>query len=243
MTMDQVGSDPGTARWSRRRGLFLVLVMLACSVVMTTTILPAAAYPFWNGVVAVLTVVVARRCGLTWRALGIGSDLDRRGVLVGVAAVAVVLVAFTIALVTPELRQAFGDERAADVGTGAMLWAVLVRIPVGTVLLEEVAFRGVLPALFRSGDRGWWSAAALASACFGLWHVLPSLSLSEGNDAVGALFGDATLVTSLTAVLATFVLGLVLCGVRRLGGGLLAPVLGHLASNSGAFLLAWLLHL
>jgi membrane protease YdiL (CAAX protease family) len=55
------------------------------------------------------------------------------------------------------------------------------------VVLEEVAFRGVLPALV---DGGWWRATLVSSALFGLWHVLPSLGMSSANAAAGAALGS-----------------------------------------------------
>jgi CAAX protease family protein len=53
----------------------------------------------------------------------------------------------------------------------ALAYHACVRIPLGTVVLEEVAFRSVLPALAarRYGISG---GVLIASALFGLWHVL-----------------------------------------------------------------------
>ena len=50
-----------------------------------------------------------------------------------------------------------------------MLFQVLVRIPLGTVLLEEVAFRGVLPALLGAAPaiRWRWGPVIGASVAFG----------------------------------------------------------------------------
>ena len=54
------------------------------------------------------------------------------------------------------------------------LWRVLVVIPLGTVLPEELAFRGLLLALL--GRRyGVVAGILLSSGLFGLWHVVPSL--------------------------------------------------------------------
>jgi membrane protease YdiL (CAAX protease family) len=54
---------------------------------------------------------------------------------------------------------------AAGLGRGA-LWAVLVVVPVGTVLPEELAFRGVLLALLGRGHDPRTSTA-VSSALFG----------------------------------------------------------------------------
>jgi membrane protease YdiL (CAAX protease family) len=51
-----------------------------------------------------------------------------------------------------------------------------IRFPLGTALYEEVAFRGVLGALWtrRSGER---TARTVAAAAFGAWHILPTVRL------------------------------------------------------------------
>ena len=72
-----------------------------------------------------------------------------------------------------------------------MLWVVLVQIPLGTVVLEEVAFRGVLPALMGASPaiRWRWVPVLGASILFGLWHILPSIGIDNANAAVGGALG------------------------------------------------------
>ena len=62
-------------------------------------------------------------------------------------------------------------------------------IPLGTVIPEEFAFRGVLWGLLRrSAGRG--VATAVSSAMSGVWHVLPALAGgSATNEAVDAVVG------------------------------------------------------
>jgi hypothetical protein len=106
-----------------------------------------------------------------------------------------------------------------------------------------VAFRGVLPALLGGGSRWSWRPALGASALFGLWHALPSISLAGQNAALGSLFGPfgsaATVLVPLLAVAASMLAGLWLCWWRYAGRGLLASILVHLATNSGGLLVAW----
>ena len=103
----------------------------------------------------------------------------------GLIGLTVVGIGFGIAMAVPDLRTLFDDGRLGTLGLGTLLWVTLVRIPLGTVLLEEVAFRGVLPALFGGGERWRWGPVLATSALFGLWHVLPSLALTQ-NAAVDA---------------------------------------------------------
>jgi uncharacterized protein len=61
-----------------------------------------------------------------------------------------------------------------------MMLTAFVLIPIGTVLLEEVAFRGVLWGLLPTA-RGTAVATIGSSVLFSLWHVLPSLGLDSDN--------------------------------------------------------------
>ena len=124
-------------------------------------------------------------------------------------------------------------------GPGTLLWITLIRISLGTVLLKEIAFRGVLPALLGGGERWRWGPVLGASALFGLWHVLPSLALTS-NAAVATVLGGVPIaVLSGLAMLAAAGAGVVLYWWRHTGRGVLAPALVHLATNSGGLLIAW----
>jgi len=240
--MGAVAADRDKRAARRPAAVLLAVALLAATTVLVNRVFPGWAYPLWNALVALVLVALALWCGLTAGSLGLSHRTARRAALVGLAGVASVAVSYGVALALPPLRAAFDDQRAA-VGLGTVVWAALVRIPLGTVLLEEVAFRGVLPALFGGVDldRRWrWSPVLAASALFGLWHVLPSIGLASSNAAVARVFGAASpvLVPSL-AVLASAAVGVGLCAWRRAGHGLLAPMLVHLATNSGGVLLAW----
>lgn len=223
-------------RPARRRSAVLAAVaVLTVSNVVTQVLWPAGYVPC-NLAVAGGLVLLARRCGVTWEDLGLGSARLRRGLLLGGLAAGGVALVYLAALALPAGRAAFVDSRAA-VPLAAALFAGLVRVPLGTVLLEEIAFRGVLPALVGGG---WWRATLVSSALFGVWHVLPSLGLSSANAAVGATVGAwGQVAHSALAVLATFVAGIALCAWRRCSGHLAAPMLVHVATNSLGVLFAW----
>lgn len=246
---------PGPARrvLSRRAGLAIAIGLLAITTVVANAVLPrwslgGWAYPLVNGAMAGLLVLLAARCGLDSEQIGFDRRTLRRSALVGLAGAALVGLAYALALAP--LRQAFDDERAAGLSVGWLLWVAAVRIPIGTVLLEEVAFRGVLPALLGGSDRAhrrswtpprheWWPALG-ASVLFGLWHVLPSLSLAGQNAALGSLFGSAaTVLVPLLAVAGSTLAGLWLYWWRYAGRGLLTPIMVHVATNSGALVAAW----
>ena len=145
----------------------------------------------------------------------------------GLGVVAALLVLGTIAVVArvPRWRGVLADQRMAGVDGRGTAWRALVRIPLGTVVLEEVAFRGVLPALM---------SPVLAALLFGLWHIVPTVKTLETN---GVGRGRAFLVAGAVAV--TAVVGLFLWELRLASGGLLAPALVHAAANSGATVAAY----
>ena len=117
-----------------------------------------------------------------------------------------------------------------------MAYQALVRIPAGTVLWEEAAFRGVLQAsLRRVLPRP--AAIAVTSAVFGLWHVRPTADALRINQLAPGQRAAAGPVAA--AVAATAVAGLLLSGLRERSGSLAAPMLLHLSANCGAVLAAW----
>ena len=181
---------------------------------------------------AALLLVVARLAGLSWAELGLGPGTWRRGLIWAAAIIGAVALVLAVGVALPLTREAFRDSRYR-LDWGAALLTSLVYIPVGTVLLEEIAFRGVLWGLLRRA-RGTATATIVSSALFGLWHVLPSLDLAKDNQAIGGAVGtgqSAQAVTVLATVLFTGLAGVVFCELRRRSGSLLAPAALHWATN------------
>lgn len=197
--------------------------------------LPEGAYVPVNVVVGAVAVGIARYAGVTPAELGLGRRGVRRGLRTGAVAGGVAGAVMAVGAVLPLTRGFFEDQRV-DIagGAGELAHQTLLRIPVGTVLFEEVAFRGVLLALL--GRRlGTTSAVLLNSALFGLWHVVPSLGAATAND----ITGPARVGAVAGAVLVTTGAGGLFCWLRVRSGHLLAPVLLHLGFNDGAYLLSW----
>ena len=231
-----------TTSW---RPVALAVLVLAVSNFATNRLLPDWAYVPWGiGIVVVLLAIAAwDRCGPD--ELGLGRATWGSGFRLGGAVFAAVLAGYLIALAIPATREFFDDARVRDAGTGEFLYQVIVRIPVGTVLVEELAFRGVLLALLMRRTTVRWAVLA-SSALFGLWHVLPAIGIEEANpllaDWLGAGIGPVLAVVG--AVLGTTAAGLVFCWLRLRSASLLAPVLLHVATNSLGFAVSWVyLHL
>ena len=146
---------------------------------------------------------------------------------------------FGIALAVPALRTVYQDGRVGDPDIGQLLWLTCGRILFGTVLIEEVAFRGVLPALFGAADDRWrWGPILAAATLFGLWHALPALAIGR-NAAVHAVFGSTpAVVLQVIAMAAAGAAGIFLHWWRHAGRGVLASAIVHFTTNAGGLTLA-----
>lgn len=196
---------------------------------------PDAAYVPTNVAVGAVLVALARRGGLSWQDLGLDRRHLRRALAIGAAAVAVVIAAMVVGAALPRTRGLFDDARVpADASGWERLYQTAIRIPVGTVAFEEVAFRGVLLGLLLR-RLSLAAAVAVDSALFGLWHVVPTLATARANEIVG--LGRIGLVIG--SVLATFVAGIVFRALRVRGRHLLAPAMLHLGFNDTGYFLAW----
>jgi membrane protease YdiL (CAAX protease family) len=194
-------------------------------------------------IVAIGLVVLARRSGLSWDELGLARRTWLRGMVYAVAAVGVVLAVYAVGIVIPLTRSAFLDARY-HVPVGPALVTALIVIPLGTVLLEEVAFRGVLQALV-TRHRGVRWGLGFSSIVFGVWHVLPSLGLNRSNQALGHLLGlgvAAQVAAVACVVVFTALAGLLLSELRRRSGSLLAAAGLHWATNGMGVLAAALIY-
>ena len=190
-------------------------------------------------VVALLLVLIARRAGLSRRDLGMSRRTLLPGLRYAVGAVATVAVVYAIGIALPLTRPAFHDVRY-HLHPGAALMTAFIVVPLGTVLLEEIAFRGVLLGLVNRHRGATW-ASITSSVLFGFWHILPSLRLNHANQAVGSVLGagmTGRVLAVAGAVAFTAVAGLLLCELRRRSGSLLASAALHWATNGLGLLAA-----
>jgi len=183
-------------------------------------------------VCAALLLGLARLAGLSWAELGLGPGTWRRGLIWAGAIIGIVAVVLAAGAALPLTRDAFRDSRY-HLSLGEALLTSFALIPIGTVLLEEVAFRGVLWGLLRRTG-GTVVATTVSSALFGLWHILPSLGLATDNEAIGNAVGhgrSAQVLAIVGTVLFTAASGVVFCELRRRSGSILASAGLHWAVN------------
>ncbi len=172
------------------------------------------------------------------QSVGLPKGAVLKGLKWGTAAGLAIAVPLYVVLAVPPAREVLGgDARAQELTVAALLYATVVRIPLGTALFEEWVFRGVLyGAWLRSaGPRTAW---LVPSAAFGLWHIAPSLeALAANRPDAGVALAIGFVAGS---VIATAAAGLLFTALRVRSGGVIAPVVAHGLINSLALLVAWL---
>lgn len=221
--------------------MLAVVALIVAYNAVANLVLPEPAYVPANMAFAGLLVFIAMASGSTISDLGLRPDRVGRGLRVGLAAAGLVAVVLLVFALIPAARDFFEDERAAVSGVPRALYEALIRIPLGTAVPEEVVFRGVLFGMLlrRTSALG---AAVVASALFGLWHVIPALDVVDANAALdrAASFGG-TPATVIGAVVATTLGGFLFVWLRLRANSLLASVLAHAAVNSLTFVAAYVI--
>jgi uncharacterized protein len=183
-------------------------------------------------------LLLARAARLSATEVGFGRAQLGRGLRWGAGTACLVAAVLGVGLLLQDhvgpVAMLLSDQRAVT-PPGGVLYQATLRIPLGTAVFEEVAFRGVLLA-FLLRTMGTASAMAVSSVVFGFWHVAPTMVALQVNGVdvssaagIGAIAG---------AVLVTTVAGMMFCWLRERSGSLLAPILAHWATNSLGLLAA-----
>jgi uncharacterized protein len=188
-----------------------------------------------NACAAAAALAAAAASGLTAAELGLGRGAWRPGRLGSTLAGATVA-GYLTAAALPATRGFLNDQRVTTLDGRRLVYQVAFRIPVGTVLWEEIAFRGVLQAaLGRVMSEP--AAIAVTSGVFGVWHVRPTAAALRVNQLAGDRRQAAARVAA--GVTATAAGGALFSWLRARSGGLAAPVLLHLATNCAGPVVAW----
>lgn len=185
-------------------------------------------------------VLLARRAGVFPGGMGFRSSTLGSGLRVGGLAAGIVIALVAMIGAIPASRELFADARFAGIGGAETAYDSLVRIPLGTALGEEIAFRGALLGMFLL----WMSplrATLLSSLLFGLWHVLPAV---EALETTAVDLGENAVVdvaSVIAQVVVTAVAGVLFSWLRFRGRNIVAPVVAHWALNGSALVAGWLI--
>ena len=224
------------ARFGLGTEVVAVALVLAYSVAITRVV-PAGAYAVSNLAAAALAVAAARVRGVSLADMGLEPNKMGSGLRVGLVAAAAVAGSIALLVAVPGLRHLFAERDAASPGDA--VFQVLVRIPLGTALPEELIFRGALLGLFMQRHTRT-AATAITSVLFGLWHVFPTIDRLAAGASGWPPHGDpwAGAAEIGAAVAATTVAGFAFAWLRFRSGSVVAPVLAHASFDSCGLLAA-----
>jgi len=229
--------EPSPPRNRTLIGLAALVIVLVVANLSRSTFVPGEIHLPFNVSLGLVAAGIAWATGMTLRELGLGRETLGSGLRFGGAAFALVAVVVGGAALMPSARDAMVDAGKADLTSVGLLVEVLLRIPIETVLVEELVFRGVLHGLLLRlvGPR---AALAIGAGIFGLWHVFPEW---RSTSDVTAAAGVSPVVAVFGTFVATSIAGVVFGWLRARSGSLVAPVLAHQATNSVGLVVAWLL--
>jgi membrane protease YdiL (CAAX protease family) len=211
---------------SDRAALALTVSLLAAYNVVRSAWLPDGVHLLTNSAMAGVVVAIAVAAGAGRGELRLTRDRMPAGLRLGLLAVVVVATIVALAALVADPADLAGS--MVELSAGELWWRVLVAIPLGTVVFEELAFRGLLAALLVRvvGPRRGLAAGA---ALFGLWHIAPALSDDRGS-------GWAMV---LATVVGTAAAGVGFEWLARRSRSLLAPLVAHWATNGLSLLIVW----
>lgn len=187
----------------------------------------AAYVPVNLAFAAAIAAICASALGLSRDDLGLRGDWGDAAVGLGLVAIFAI---GAFALAGSPHGHRIADRRVVDLRGSALAFYVLVRIPLGTAVAEEVVFRGALFAAWRDTGAPSLVAALCASTAFGLWHVAPTIVGVRMNDASASR--RKLVVAVVAGVLLTTIAGVALTWLRLESGGLIAPIVLHGGINS-----------
>jgi membrane protease YdiL (CAAX protease family) len=224
--------------------LVVTVVLLAAYNVTRTLWIPESWQLLTNIGVALLVGAIAWWSSVDATELGLHRDHHPLGAVWGGGALLLVMAAVVGFAVVSEVRgtsQGALDDSRLRVPFLDMFYEIAVNTPLGTVVLEEFAFRGLLLALFLR-HTSMWRSVLWSSLLFGAWHILPTLTTAASNGAMEQLASTPVglVLVVIGNVLSTAIAGAVFAYLRLRSGSLLAPALAHLATNDISFVVGWL---
>jgi uncharacterized protein len=222
---------------SERRNVLFVIASATTLAAYNNVIGAQAWHRRWytpiNACAACAALAAARASGLTAADLGLGT-WQPGGLASGLAAATAA--GYLAAAALPAARPLLNDKRVAGLDGHGLLYQVAFRIPVGTVLWEEIAFRGVLHAALRR-VMPEPAAIAVGTGVFAVWHIRPTAAALRINGLAGERGQAAARVAAGVAVTAAG--GALFSWLRARSGSLTAPVLVHLTTNCAGLVAAW----
>jgi membrane protease YdiL (CAAX protease family) len=186
------------------------------------------------GVVSLL----ATRAGAGLRDQGLDYRLMPQGLLYGLAGALPAAAVAAGGATHSRSAELYAVQSITQASPRRALYEVLLRIPFGTALSEELIFRGALQGVL-CRRHGPAQALVVSSLLFGLWHLPPAFRQSGAS---GLVMSSSRLrmAHATVSVAATAIAGVVLGYLRQRSKSVAAPWLTHAAANGAGFAAGWL---
>lgn len=235
---------PGPPAELRARWLLPAILAVLIGANIAISILDGSSVYVAVGAVAVM-LLLARLAGHTRHSLGL-IVTKRSAIWAGVIGVVVwagLLGGGWLAMRFGFAGELTKDPRSSGLDAASLLFSLVVVIPVGTVMLEEVGFRSVLMGeLHRVFDHvGVKKPVLFAGICvsilFGLWHIGPAIVQATATGMYG--LQEVGLVAGTVAF--TAVSGFLFAWLRHHTRSVLTPAVLHGAVNAAGLVVVWLL--
>lgn len=244
MTDQEAGASVASKLDRNGRALALTIGTLAAYNVVRSLWIPTDTQLLTNLLLAGAMALIAHWAGLTHDDIGLHKTQHGKGARWGATTLGLILLVVATGAIAAQYVPAltgFVNDARVQVPLSDMIYEVAVNTPFGTVLAEELAFRGVLFALLMRRF-GTVAATAWCSLLFGCWHIMPTLSTAADNGGLSAATASPLALAGFVAgnVLVTGFAGAAFCWLRIRSDSLLAPMLAHLGINSGSFLVGWI---
>lgn len=217
--------------------LTLVVLILLYGTVLARLV-PKKYHLYLNIFIAGVALLIGSAFNLSFDAMGVGLAHILPGILVAVAASVIITVATLFISAIPFLRHFFLGDDLAHASGKLIAFEAAIRIPLGTALVEEVLFRGVLLGLLLQ-HQSTFMALLISAIIFGLWHIFPTINTLESNSGMSSTIKNKKTRQAgsvVGAVLVTCAAGLLFGWLRIIANSILAPWLVHWSINASGVL-------
>lgn len=214
--------------------LTLVILILLYGTVLARLV-PKKWHLYLNIFIAAVAILLGFSFQLSLADMGLGHILP--GIFVAIGASVIITAATLVISTIPPLRRFFLGDNLAQASGKLIAFEAAIRIPLGTALIEEILFRGVLLGLLLQ-HHSTLTALGISAIIFGLWHIFPTINTLESNDNLSALQAKKARQASsiVGAVVVTTVAGLLFGWLRIIANSIIAPWIVHWSINASGIL-------
>ena len=214
----------------------LVILILLYGTVLAKLV-PKKYHLWLNIFIAVVAVVIGFAFNLTLEQMGLGLQHILPGIFVAIVASIVITIATLAISAIPFLRHYFLGDDLAHASGKLIAFEAAIRIPLGTALVEEILFRGVLLGLLLT-QNSTLTAIVVSSVIFGLWHIFPTINTLESNNGAAALNTKKSRKAGsvIGVVIVTAVAGILFGWLRIIANSVIAPWIVHWSINASGVL-------